>query len=171
MIKLNKSISMKKVYVLIAGLLFFSMTILAQKAAKSVFAEIGGPGITSLNFDTRFAKKENGLGMRVGVGGFSIGGASIVFLPVGLNYLIGKDGKNYFELGAGLTPIVAIGTDSTGKRNSRNGPFDASFGHLNLGYRLQPSKSGFTFRASINPIFGKGFFWPFYGGVSFGYKF
>jgi hypothetical protein len=27
------------------------------------------------------------------------------------------------------------------------------------------------FRVAINPVFGKGFFWPYYGGVSFGYKF
>lgn len=157
---------MKKIRFLVFALLFFCIPGFSQSAAKSVFAEVGGPGIASLNFDTRFSKKEDGLGMRVGFGGFSIEGTGVVFLPVGLNYLLGKDGKNYFELGAGVTPIIG-----TGEASTDNGPFETTFGHLNLGYRLQPAKAGFTFRASINPVFGKGFFWPYYGGVSFGYKF
>jgi len=36
---------------------------------------------------------------------------------------------------------------------------------------LQPQNGGFTFRAFINPIFGEFGFIPYYGGVSFGYKF
>jgi hypothetical protein len=36
---------------------------------------------------------------------------------------------------------------------------------------MQPRSGGFTFRAFINPIFGSFGFVPYYGGVSFGYKF
>jgi hypothetical protein len=158
---------MKKVSFLVFASLVFSLSASSQSAAKSVFAEIGGPGIASLNFDTRFNKREDGLGMRAGFGGFVIDGSGIVFLPVGLNYLLGKDGKNYLELGAGVTPIFGIGDVNT----DNGSPFETTFGHLNIGYRLQPSKPGFTFRASVNPVFGKGFLWPFYGGISFGYKF
>ncbi len=147
-------------------------TIFAQ--AKSVFFELGGPGLASLNYDMRFTKNENGIGGRVGIGGFSLGfneggtstRSTVIFVPLGVNYLIGKDTKNYFELGGGVTPVF---TSATVDNESEN--FSSTFGHLNFGYRLQPQNSGFTFRAFITPVFGKFGFFPYYGGVSFGYKF
>lgn len=143
----------------------------AAAPAKSIFFEIGGPGVASLNYDMRFTKSESGIGGRVGIGGFSIGSGgdrtTAIFIPIGLNYLLGKDQKNYFELGGGITPVIVNNT-STGTADEN---FRSTFGHLNLGYRLQPKEGGFFFRAAINPVFGKGFFWPYYGGVSFGYKF
>jgi hypothetical protein len=132
-------------------------------SAKVVYAEIGGPGVASINYDMRFAKKEDGLGFRAGFGGFSIDEESIVFIPLGLNYITSKDKSNYFEIGAGITPII---TSTSGED-----PLTTTFGHLNIGYRKQPANGGFFFRAAINPIFGKGFFWPYYGGIGFGYKF
>ncbi len=143
-----------------------------QKAAKAAYAEIGGPGIASANFDTRFQKTEDGLGGRIGIGGFSLGSSadggkiSIITIPVGVNYLIGKDNKNYFELGAGFTYVGAKSSDSF---NSDN--FSSSFGNITLGYRLAPESGGFFFKAEITPVFGKGFFIPYYGGIGFGYKF
>lgn len=158
---------MKKISIVAMALFVLSTGgVFAQTAAKSVYAEFGGPGIASINFDTRFTKNQNGLGMRVGFGGFVVDGDGAVFLPVGLNYLLGKESKHYFEVGAGITPII-----TTGNATSGDGLFESTFGHLNLGYRMQPLKSGFIFRASINPIFAKGLFWPIYGGVSVGYKF
>jgi hypothetical protein len=145
----------------------------AQKAAQSVYFELGGPGLASVNFDTRFTKSQNGIGGRIGAGGFSISvsdannnseRATVVFVPVGLNYLIGKNTKNFFEVGAGVTPVFASSTASDEN-------FTSTFGHVNFGYRLQPEKAGFTFRAFITPVFGKFGFLPYYGGVSFGYKF
>src|SRR5687767_15330605 len=53
----------------------------------------------------------------------------------------------------------------------RSGLFENTFGHLHFGYRLQPAKGGFMFRAAIIPIFGDGDFIPYYAGVSFGYRF
>ncbi|MBL0146766.1 MAG: hypothetical protein IPP48_14615 [Chitinophagaceae bacterium] len=148
----------------------FALSANAQTPAKSIFFELGGPGVASLNYDMRFTKSESGIGGRIGIGGFSIGTAgertSTIFIPIGVNYLIGKDGKNYFELGGGVTPVLI--NDSY---NGTSDNFTSTFGHLNFGYRLQPKNSGFTFRAAINPVLGKGFFWPYYGGVSFGYKF
>ena len=163
---------MKKVLIIALGLLLLDNSVSAQ-AAKSVYFELGGPGLASFNFDTRFGKKEDGFGGRVGVGGFVIssndgtGGkdrVGVIFVPIGLNYLLGKDGKHYFELGAGVTPVVASSTFE-----SEN--FSTTFGHVLFGYRLQPKEGGFTFRAFINPIFGSFGFIPYYGGVSFGYKF
>jgi hypothetical protein len=158
----SKIMFMKKFFILFAIALCVSKIGTAQ--AKSVYFELGGPGLASVNFDTRFTKSESGIGGRIGVGGFSIDDESVVFIPIGLNYLLGKDNKNYFEVGAGVTPIITnIEVDGNN--------FTSTFGHLLFGYRMQPANGGFTFRAFINPVFGKGFFLPYYGGVSFGYKF
>ena len=112
----------------------------------------------------RFNKQNDGLGGRIGVGGFQIDGAGATFIPIGLNYLIGKDQKNYFELGAGAT-FVSVSNKAV------DGEFGSTFGHLSIGYRYQPAKGGFLFRAAITPVFGKGFFIPYYAGISFGYAF
>ena len=143
----------------------------ATAPAKTFFFELGGPGVASLNYDMRFTKSEGGIGGRVGIGGFSIGGGSgdrqtVVFIPLGINYITSKDGKNYLEVGGGVTPVILNGNASGTSDN-----FTTTFGHLDIGYRLQPKDGGFFFRAAINPVFGKGFFWPYYGGVAFGYKF
>lgn len=151
--------------------LLWSLLILAatfcHAQAKSVYFELGGPGIASFNFDSRFTKSEAGIGGRAGIGGFSIDGETVVFLPLGVNYLVGKDNRNYFEIGAGVTPVLTnIRIFSNNDEN-----FRTTFGHLLFGYRLQPLNGGFSFRAFINPVFGKGFFLPYYAGLSFGYKF
>ena len=143
-------------------LLLFVFSHFGFSQAKSVYFELGGPGVASFNFDTRFAKSESGFGGRIGIGGFSIEGDGAVFVPVGLNYIVGKDNRHYFEMGAGVTPVIGTGS---------SGNFSETFGHLLFGYRMQPLNGGFTFRAFINPVFGNGFFIPYYAGLSFGYKF
>jgi hypothetical protein len=155
---------MKKIAI-IALVLISSVTMANSQAAKSVFFELGGPGLASINFDTRFSSREDGFGGKVGIGGFSIDGEGAVFIPVAVNYLFGKDGKNYFEVGGGVTPVIV----SSDEQDADN--FTSTFGHLNFGYRLQPQKGGFTFRAFISPVFGSWGFFPYWGGVSFGYKF
>jgi hypothetical protein len=160
---------MRKIFFLFGILFSLSFITNAQSPAMSVYAELGGPGLASINFDTRFSKNEGGFGGRIGVGGFSIKDDSsdesvgLIFLPIGVNYLIGKDNKNYFEIGAGVTPVFGTGDLIS--------DFSETFGHVILGYRSQPLNGGFTFRAFISPVFGNGFFIPYYGGVSFGYKF
>ncbi len=134
------------------------------QTAKSVYVEAGGPGLASLNFDTRFTKREDGIGGRIGVGGFKIGGTGAVFVPAGINYITSKDNKNYFEVGAGGTYVSA-------SSNYSSDLFQESFGFATVGYRYQPKNGGFVFRAVINPVFGKGFFVPYYGAISLGYKF
>jgi len=153
---------MKKLFILLFAFIAFSEFVSAQ-SAKSIYFELGGPGLASVNFDTRFGAKEGGLGGRVGIGGFSVGGTGVLFIPIAVNYLLGKDTKNYFELGIGVTPVLGTG--------ELDGNFSGTFGHLNFGYRLQPQDGGFTFRAFISPVFGSGYFIPYWGGLSFGYKF
>lgn len=152
---------MKKIFIVFAMLLLaFSTHSLAQ--AKSIYFELGGPGLASFNFDTRFSNSEKGIGGRIGFGGYSIDNESTIFIPIGINYLLSRDEKNYFEIGGGVTPVID---------NYGSGNFTSTFGHLSFGYRLQPKNGGFLFRANMVPIFGSGFFVPYYAGVSFGYKF
>jgi hypothetical protein len=159
----DKKPNMRK-YFFVLTLFTALATISFAQGAKSVYFELGGPGLASFNFDTRFGPKEAGFGGRIGVGGFKIDEVGVIFIPVGLNYLLGKDGRNYFEIGAGATPVILSEGDS-------DSDFAETFGWLNFGYRMQPAEGGFTFRAFITPVFGNGVFIPYYGGVSFGYKF
>lgn len=153
---------MKKIIIL--AVLALSLINKATSQAGMYF-ELGGPGLASFNIDTRFTGRNDGIGGRIGVGGFSINDEGAVFVPVGLNYLIGKDTKHFFEVGAGFTYVNYSSTINN------DGIFKTSFGHVSFGYRMQPSKNGFLFRAAIVPIFNKHGFLPYYGGVSFGYKF
>ena len=174
---LYKKLCMKKQ--LIASLItvfLISGNAIAQSSAKSVFFELGGPGLASFNYDMRLQKKEDGLGFRVGIGGFSVRStdfngetyrSGLLTVPVALNYLLGKDQRNYFEVGVGVTYVNLSERDSYNDDDQ----FSTSFGHLHFGYRLQPLKGGFTFRAGITPVFNKFGFIPYYASLSFGYKF
>ena len=61
---------MRKTLLILAICISCSASLFAQ--APNIFFELGGPGLASFNFDTRFAKSESGLGGRIGFGGFSI---------------------------------------------------------------------------------------------------
>ena len=136
------------------------------KGASSVYGEIGGPGLFSINYDFRFQKSQSGLGMRLGLGGIGFLNAGVFTLPVGLNYLSGKDG-HYFEAGAGASLFSLSDGESVFEANS-----STVIGYLSLGYRYQPIKRGFTGRVFISPlIVPEGGFFPFYGGISAGFKF
>jgi len=161
-----KTTSMRHVFFAVLVLLITSGLCHGQTAAKSIYFELGGPGLASFNFDTRFTKKEDGIGGRIGVGGFSIDGESLLTVPVGLNYILGKDERHYFELGAGATFV-----NYNSKYFDEEGTFESTFGHLTFGYRLQPKDGGFLFRAAIVPVFNKDGFIPYYAGIAFGYKF
>lgn len=155
-------------------LLCASLTVAAQdkstntssNGARNVYGEIGGPGLFSVNYDFRFQKSQSGLGMRLGLGGIGFLNAGVFTLPVGLNYLSGKDG-HYFEAGAGASLFSLSDGESVFEANS-----STVIGYLSLGYRYQPIKKGFTGRVFLSPLIvpESGFF-PFYGGVSAGFKF
>ena len=131
--------------------------------AKTIFFELGGPGLASINYDMRFIKTAQGLGLRAGIGGFPAYDVNLVTYPLGINYIASKDQKNFFEFGAGYTLISANPVGS--------GMFSGSFGHTTIGYRLQPKDGGFTFRATLNPVIVDEGFFPFYAGIGFGWKF
>jgi hypothetical protein len=150
-------------------------TAASAQNGKAIYFEIGGPGVASFNFDIRLTGRPDGIGVRGGIGGFSVNDKTIMYFPAEVNYLLGKDNKNYFEMGAGVTIVNYSDRYSDPQYDSHNGEFERSFGHLYFGYRRQPTKGGFLFRAGITPIFNitehNKFFIPYYGGVSFGYAF
>jgi hypothetical protein len=156
---------------------FLSVILLSEtgqgqtKNASQVYLELlGAGGGFSLNFDSRFGEKENGLGYRVGIGGeytysSSLGSSKALTIPVGLNYLFGAN-KHHFELGAGATPF--FGDETYYPRTYWGTNFSA-------GYRLTPfNKKGFSFRAGymqwIMFYSDKTEYSPFFY-LSFGYRF
>lgn len=146
------------------------------RRSQNVYFEILGPGITySFNYDTRFQNTLNGLGGRVGISYVSVDNVSMLTVPIGVNYLLGKKG-NYFEMGAGATFVHANAKDE--QEGDTDGVFfldggSASnvLGNLTFGYRRQPVDGGFSFRAGFSPVFGSGDFIPYWPYIGFGYSF
>lgn len=134
--------------------------------ASQIYFELGGAGIIySFNYDGRFGKHENGIGMRVGIGGAAVSGDGYFAAPVQINYLIGTKGK-YFEVGGGVTYAPGLDLFDSGSE---------TYGTLTFGFRKQPlGKKGFAFRVAFAPIIGFGedgpSFLPF-AGVSWGFRF
>ena len=152
---------MKKIF-LVFTLAMAAFHFAAAQYAQSVYFELGGPGIASLNYDFRLSGKLKGLGARMGIGS-NFEGSSVYYLPIGFNYLIGKE-KHFFEMGAGFTPVF-------GNKTPGDSAISESFGHLLFGYRFQPLNEGLTFRAFACPVFNRNKFVPYYAGLSVGYKF
>ena len=162
-----KRLALLLVFALAATLSFAQKN--ERKAPQTaLFVEALGQSVTfSFNFDTRFTKSSEGIGGRIGVGGWKIGENGALTVPVGLNYLIGGKGK-YFEAGVGVT-FTDTDLFSEYEEDGMH-----ALGTLDFGFRLQPEDGGFSFRAGITPIFRGGtnsYFIPWWGGVSLGYAF
>lgn len=133
-----------------------------NKRAQNIFVELGGQGLVfTANYDTRFSDKRNGIGGRIGIGAIGGDDANVMTIPVSLNYLLGE-GKNFFEIGLGATYANASIFDSNGS---------SVFGTMSFMYRLQPIKSGFSFRGGFTPFFNSEVFIPYFAGISLGYTF
>jgi hypothetical protein len=143
--------------------------------------EFFGPGAAwSLNMDSRFLKKENGLGFRVGIGITPLAllkdpcnEGSLNSFPVGINYLFGNT-KNLLELEAGGVLLFMSGT----KRNCLNmeknflSEETTNYWFTSVGYRHQPvHKKGLTYRVFVSPLYQKEFPVKFWGGGSIGFRF
>jgi len=138
-----------------------------DRAPQAFYGELWGKGLLfSANYDRRFSKRLDGLGFGIGAGYIKIDNVSLFSLPVGLNYLLGQNGK-YFEVGAGATYLSASLSDFDNATQHGS----TVIGTMTFGYRSQPVHSGFMFRAGINPIFFKNTFVPYWPYVSFGYSF
>ena len=154
----------------------------ANKKAKTFFFELLGPGsVYSLNYDTRFQNKQDGLGGRAGISFYADGETSFFTVLVVINYLLGKHGK-YFEVGAGIT-FYTFKSDSyysffdnrdqegnvTNYQSTKRD--NGILGTLNFGYRYQPIDGGFSFRAGVSPVFSTSSIVPYWPYISFGYAF
>lgn len=133
-------------------------------SASQLYFEAGGSGIIyTLNFDSRFSKTENGLGLRIGIGGAGSAGSGYVAVPAQINYLLGENGK-YLELGGGVT-YVSENDDFFFDNNS------SVVGSAVIGFRSQSfAKKGLTWRIAFTPFIGAGGFYP-WAGASIGYRF
>ena len=139
-----------------------------EKRAQNVFVELGGKGLLfTANYDSRFSKRMDGLGGRVGIGYISIGGDNATTVPLSLNYLLGT-GRHFLEMGLGATLLATSGNDNSFLFDENNSNV---IGTMSFSYRLQPVDQGFSFRAGLTPIFNKNFFIPYYAGLSLGYSF
>jgi len=149
-------------------LILISCICFSQKPANAIFLEYGGPGLVSINYDSRFSKGQNGFGARIGIGApfIAFEESRTLLVPMAINYVVGKETSHHLELGAGVSiavPLFIVPTKSFKWNNT--------FGHLNIGYRYQPVKNGVFFRAALNPAFSKDYFTPFHFGLALGYKF
>jgi hypothetical protein len=176
---------MKRLQLCFVYILFISITCFSQSKFSShssqIQFEVFGPGsLFSLNFDSRFAPKENGLGFSIGLGGSPLGvlGKScntggLMALPVDINYLVGKK-QHFAEVGVGGT-LVVIGSTKKYCQDFDYGFFSdvtESYLFLTAGYRYQPFKrKGFTYRVFISPLFQNHFPVKLWGGVSIGRRF
>lgn len=174
----SKSTDMKYFFTL---LLTLSIPLFAQSQTysndfgrtkgRAVYLEVLGNGFGySLNYDQRFQNRFDGLGFKAGGSYLGVNGVSVATFPVGINYLLGSEGK-YFEMGLGTTYIRASGEADIPRIGKKSTSGNLLVGNMIFGYRSEPVDGGFVFRASITPFFGYGVFWPIYGGLSIGYAF
>ena len=156
-----------------------------DKTVKQFYTEMGGPGIMfSANFDTRFIRsRQTGLGIRFGVG-FTVKDneeytdpngniqyrfRSIGTIPVGINYLLGKETSPHtFEAGAGITILTSKVEMLNYSGHQKAGNIMGFFSFM---YRRQPINNGFTWRIGFTPLINTaGDIVPF-AGVGIGYSF
>jgi hypothetical protein len=143
--------------------------------------EILGPGASSsFNLDSRFGKKDNGIGFRAGIGITPLGwlkdacnSGSLNSFPLGINYLIGK-GEHLFEVAGGGVLLFTSGTKlyCTGMEKHFFSDDTEKYWFTSVGYRYQRlHKKGVTYRVFISPLFQKDFPVKFWCGASIGYRF
>lgn len=167
-------------------LLFFSFIsglLCAQKPAKNLYVELGGNGMAfNVMYESRFKPGNGGAGFKIGAGGFSTTYEDLFSIPVGVNWLLSKDNKHFFEAGVGATFLhYNYDYDYWGGSVYEEYPTDvvnltvdsknSVYGHLTLGYRRQPANGGFMWGAAITPHFNQNGFWPLWVGLKVGYAF
>ena len=166
---------MKTKLIILSALIFTGLLSYSQenkiepvsKRAQSAFLELGGNGIIlSANYETRFAKKQNGFGGRIGLGIVTdfLDPTSGLTIPVGINYLAGKR-NHYLEAGLGATIYTLKGLTLFKDNINEGGVIFVP----SLGYRYQPLDGSFVFRIFASPLIGEGS--TFWAGLSIGYKF
>ena len=98
---------------------------------------LGSAGLGAVMYDTRFRQgADGGWGGAAGVGYIpALGGITdhaLLSMPLEVNYLWGKDGKNFFDLGGGITILAG-----------RDIEYVLPIPTINASYRYQPRKGTF----------------------------
>ncbi len=121
--------------------------IVTDRPPQAVYVELGGElGNITINYDKRFSRRLDGLGLRLGIGRSSNFGNFVINSEV--NYLIGNNRKGrFFEFGLGHTFYSEYRSyySEHNKRSNQTLQFS-------LGYRSQPIQGGFFFRGGLCPI-------------------
>ena len=156
---------------------------------QNIYVELGGNGIAfNAMYETRLKKSADGIGFKAGVGGFTSSYEKVFTLPLGVNWLLTKDNKHFFEMGFGATFLhyedkFDWGRPGGGWPGGSYDPYpvdvagltidakNSVFGHMTLGYRRQPANGGIMWGVAVTPQFNENGFWPVWFGVKFGYSF
>lgn len=154
------------------------------KPRQNIYVELGGNGIAfNAMYESRFKKSTDGAGFKAGLGGFTGSYEKVFTLPLGINWLLTKDNKHFFELGFGATFLHYEDTYNWDWWGGSNDPFpvdvagltidkmNSVFGHLTMGYRRQPASGGIMWGVAVTPQFNQNGFWPLWFGLKFGYSF
>jgi hypothetical protein len=145
----------------------------ARTAYNVLYVELLGNGVIySLNYE-RFITDD--IDLRIGFDFFSLSArsgnehahASVLFVPIMVNYLGIGSADHKFELGLGpLLVYASAGVGGIGDSTAHASGFGVG-GTATIGYRYVPHDGGFNFKIGFTPLFGRGGFLPF-GGVGFG---
>ncbi len=176
---------MRFVWLFLLSINFFtgySQSAVSKKASQFQIEALGPASLFSIKLDSRFAKRENGLGFNIGIGGAPLGtfGESCnagfqLAIPFGLNYLVGRQ-NHLLELGTGYVPTISGGTKvfclpEPGSKPDFFSEEMTSYWYLLAGYRYQPiRKKGITYRLFISPLIQNNFPVKFWGGGSIGLR-
>ena len=122
--------------------------VVTDRAPQAVYVELGGElGNITVNYDSRFSKRLDGLGFRLGIGRSSNFRNFVINSEV--NYLIGNNRKGrFFEIGLGHTfysDYRSFYSEYNVRRSNQTIQFS-------IGYRSQPIQGGFLFRGGLCPI-------------------
>ena len=156
-----------------------------EKAPRqNIYVELGGNGVAfNVLYETRLNKRADGIGIKAGIGGFSGSYEKVFTIPVGVNWLLTKDNKHFFEAGVGATFLHYADTYDNWCPGGNCKPYpiyvaglrieqkNSVYGHLTLGYRRQPKTGGITWGVALTPHFNQNGFWPVWFGFKFGYSF
>ncbi len=151
---------------------------------QNIYVELGGNGVASnAMYESRLKKSADGIGFKAGVGGFTSFYEKVFTLPLGVNWLLTKDNKHFFEMGFGATFLHYEDKFDWGWPGGSYDPYpvdvagltidakNSVFGHMTLGYRRQPANGGIMWGVAVTPQFNENGFWPVWFGVKFGYSF
>jgi len=144
-------------------------------ASQVQFEALGPGGLLSFHFDSRFKKADNGIGYTVGFGVApyellekSCNRGGVITIPVGLNYLFGKNhcievgGGGALKFGGG-TKVYCLYIEDSFFENE-----ESFYAYALIGYRYQPNFKRLTCRVFMSPLFQKSMPVKFWGGASIG---